>query len=84
MYFSYDSKYRHVNYVHIEMFLFVVTKILIMFLLLFVPASEPQGSSSSDECLYLNHTPPLGKGLSVEGRVGGWVEVEGSPLGPNG
>ena len=33
----------------IEMFLFVVTKILILFLLLHVPVSEPQGSSSSDE-----------------------------------
>jgi hypothetical protein len=38
-----------------------------------VPVSEPQGNSSSDEFIsvYLNHTPPLGKGLSIEGRVGG-------------
>ena len=35
------------------------------------PVSEPQGSSSSDEFISVYiHTPPLGKGLSIEGRVG--------------
>jgi hypothetical protein len=66
----------------IKMFLFVVTKILILSLLLFVLFLLQSLREVAVLMSYLNHTPPLGKGLKVEGRVGGWVEVEGSPLGP--
>jgi hypothetical protein len=55
----------------IKMFLFVVTKILILFLLLFGLFLLQSLREVAVLMSYLNHTPPLGKGLKVEGRVGG-------------
>jgi hypothetical protein len=52
----------------IKMFLFVVTKIFILFLLLFLFQSLREVAVLIS--LYLNHTSPLGKGLTTEGRVG--------------
>ena len=72
MYFYYDFKYHHVNYVHKNVFVCSDEDIdPVPAAIRPVPASEPQGSSSSDE-LSEPHSPirKRSKGRG-KGRGGG-------------
>jgi hypothetical protein len=67
VYFYYDFKWHYVNYVYKNV-LFVRDED-IDHVPAAVPVSESQRSGSSDEFISEPHLP-LGKGLSMEGRVG--------------
>ena len=77
MYFYYDFKWHHVNYVYKNVF--ICSDKDIDPVPAAVPVSEPQGSSSSDEFISEPHLP-ITKRSKHRGKGRGWVE--GSPLGP--
>ena len=79
MYFYYDFKWHHVNYVYKNVF--ISSDKDIDPVPAAVPVSEPRGSSSSDELISEPHFP-IRKRSKHRGKGRGWVEVEGSPLGP--
>jgi hypothetical protein len=67
VYFYYDFKWHHVNYVHKNVFICSYEDI--------DPVPEPQGSSSSDEFISEPHFP-IRKRSKHRGKGRGWVEVE--------
>jgi hypothetical protein len=80
VYFYYDFKWHHVNYVYIEMFL---TKILILFLLLFLFQSLREVAVLMSLLVFISEPhSPIRKRSKHRGKGRGWVKVEGSPLGP--
>jgi amino acid transporter len=65
------------------MFLFVVTKILILFLLLFLFQSLGEVAVLMSLLVFISEPhSPIRKRSKHRGKGRRWVKVEGSPLGP--